>query len=313
MDPWSRAIVTAAADAAPRVVGVTAVDPERTQVALGTGYILNERYVLTHSHLYSPGDRVTVALRDGQRLEAEMAAADPLYLLAVLRLGREVECPPPVLCPQEELLPGLLVLALGSPYRSEFSLSSGSVSTPDRTIYRPERFPVDGLIVTDAAIHLGNIGGPLVDLEGRFVGINSTPMAAGLSLSIQAEVVMRLVSQMLAHGRATHPWLGFQGQPETVPPAMASLLQLPVQRGVAVGDVVDGGPGDRAGVRSLDLVVAVDGRPIASLGAARRALAERRPGDTCPLTVLRGGDLEELEMPVEEMPRLAASPWGDTA
>jgi S1-C subfamily serine protease len=242
-----------------------------------------------------------------------MAGADPLYLLAVLRLRQEIEFTEPALCPPEEVLPGLLVLALGSPYRSEFSLSSGTISTPDRTIYRPERFPVDGLIVTDAAVHLGNIGGPLVDLEGRLLGINSTPMAAGLSLSIQAEVVMRLVAQILAHGRATHPWLGFQGQPETVPPAMATLLQLPVQRGVAVGDVVDGGPGDRAGVQPLDLVVALDGRPVTSLGAARRVLAERRPGDTCPLTVLRGGGLQELEMPVEEMPRLTASPWGDNA
>lgn len=311
MDPWSRAIVTAAADAAPRVVGVTAVDPERTQVALGTGYVLDGRHVLTHAQIYSPGDRVSVALRDGQRLEAEMAAADPLYLLAVLRLRQEIDFAPPVLCPAEDLLPGLLVLALGSPYRAEFSLSSGSISTPDRTIYRPERFPVDGLIVTTAAVHLGNVGGPLVDLEGRLVGINGTPMAAGLSLAIQAEVVRRLVTQMLAYGRATHPWLGFQGQPETVPPAMANLLQLPVQRGVAVGDVVEGGPGHRAGVRPLDLVVALGGRPVTSLGAARRVLAERRPGDTCPLTVLRGGELQELGMPVEEMPRLAASPWGD--
>lgn len=312
MDPWSQVIVAASARTAPRVVGVTAVDPERTQVALGTGFVLNGRYVLTHSHIYSPGDRVTVALRDGQRLEAEMAAADPLYLLAVLRLEREIDFAAPVLTPREELLPGLLVLALGCPYQSEFSLSSGTISTPDRTIYRPERFPVDGLIVTDAAVHLGNIGGPLIDLEGRLAGINGTPMAGGLSLAVQAEVVMRLVQQMLEHGRATHPWLGFRGQPETVPPAMATLLQLPVQEGVAVTDVVEGGPGDRAGVQPLDLVVAMDGHPVTSLGAIRRTLAEHRPGESCALTVLRAGDLQELPMPVEEMPRLAATPWGDS-
>ncbi len=296
---------------APRVVSVSSVDPQQSRVALGTGLALDARHVVAHAHLYTPGDRVTVALRGGERLEAELVAADPLYLLALWRVMGSMGLEAPELTAQEDLRPGLLVAALGYPFPSEFSVSLGVIGTPDRTIYRPERFPVDGLVVTDATVHLGNVGGPLIDLEGRWVGVNTTPVANGLSLCIQAGVVKRLVGQILEHGRATHPWLGFSGQAEAVPLALAQLLQIPVQRGISVTHVEAEGPGERAGVRPLDLVVAIDGRPVASLGATRRALAELRPGESRPLTVLRGGDLRELEMPVEEMPRLESTPWTD--
>jgi len=311
MDPWSQMLVAAVETVSPRVVSVSAVDPRQTQAAFGTGVCIDGRHVLTHSPLYTPGDGLSVVFQDGQRFEAEVAAADALYYLALLRLHGEVDLGPPEAVPEKDLRAGLLVAAMGNQFGSECGVTLGTVSAPDRTIYRPERFPVDGLILTDAAIHLGNIGGPLITLEGQLVGINAIPYVNGLNLCVQAEVILRLVAQMLQYGRATHPWLGFSGQTEVMAPAMASLLELPVRRGIAVADVTPGGPGERAGVRPFDMVVRLDDRPVDTLGGVRRGLAGRRPGEAGVLTVLRGSDLRDLQMPVEEMPRLAPSPWAD--
>ncbi len=311
VDPWSRMITDAVDAVLPRVVSVSSVDAQQ-QIAVGTGLCLDHQIVVIHSRLYTPGDRLSVAFPDGQLFEAEMAAADPLYYLGVLRLHGEVDLALPDWAPAEELRPGLLVAALGNSFRGDAGVSVGVVSAPNRTVYRPERFPVDGLLLTDAMIRVQDIGGPLITLEAKLVGMNATPWVNGFSSAVHAEVLMRLVEQMLRYGRATHPWLGFSGQTEIIPPAMAALLGVPAQRGVGVGDVVDHGPGDRAGVRVFDVAVGVDGQPVDNLGAIRRRLAVRRPGDTAVLTVLRGGELLDLPMPVEEMPRLAATPWSDT-
>jgi serine protease Do len=310
MDPWS-ASITAALDAvAPRVVSVSATDPAESQVTFATGFCLDARHVVTHGRLCAPRDRLAVELPDGRRLDAELLASDPLYLLAVLRLAEEVPLPPLEVAPPTELRPGILCLALGRALPAESGVALGVVSAVDRSVYRPERFPVDGLLFTDAAVRVQDIGGPLITLEGRLLGISAAPAASGQACAVEAPVVLRLVRQMMLHGRATHPWLGFSGQTEVVPDALARLLGVPRLRGFAVASVADGGPGQRAGVRVLDLVVAADGREVDSSGRIRRVLAEHRPGEQVPLTVLRGGAFAELAITVEEIPRLSRS-WPD--
>jgi serine protease Do len=310
MDPWS-ACITAALDAVgPRVVSVSATDPAESQMTFATGLCLDDRHVVTHGRLCSPRDRLAVEFPGGRRVEAELLASDPLYLIAVLKLGEDVALPPLEPAPPEELRPGVLCLALGNALRTEAGVALGLISAVDRTVYRPERFPVDGLIVTDAAVRVQDIGGPLVTLEGRLLGISATPASVGPACAVEAPVLRRLVDQMLRFGRASHPWLGFSGQTEVVPEAMASLLGVRGLRGLAVASVADGGPGQRAGVRVLDLVVSADGRDVETAGAIRRVLAEHRPGEDVRLSVLRGGQFTDLAMPVEEIPHLTRS-WPD--
>lgn len=309
MDAISQMIVDAIERMAPHVVSVTAVDRGETRMAVGTGLALDGHHVLAHAPLCSPDDALSVAFRDGQRFEAEIVAADPLYFQAVLRLRGEVDMQPPKVAPPDAVRAGVLALALGDPFHPECSVTMGVISAADRTIYRPERFPVDGLILTDAAMHAANVGGPLISLEGDLVGVCGMPGVGGLGLAVRADVIMRLVQQMLDFGRATHPWVGFSGQPEIVSPTMATLLRLPANRGVAVSEVVKGGPGQKAGVRPFDVVVSVDQRPADSLSTVRRTMAQRRPGESAHLVVLRGADLVDLQIPVEEMPRLAETPW----
>lgn len=309
MDPWSQAITQAVAAVSPFVAQVTAVNPKEGRAAVGSGCALDHAHVVTHAPLCDPGDEITVLL-GGRKFEATLVGRDPLYLIAVLRLDGRFEPPgeaagPPWAARDAAIPPGLLCAALGDPFGLERTVALGVVSAADRTIYRPERFPVDGLMVTDAAVHPGNVGGPLISLEGRILGLNGMPWANGLSLAIQSEVVLRLCNQMIEYGAATHPWLGFSGQPEVIDPALVTLFELPARAGVVVNHVAPDGPGERAGVKPYDMVVRADGEPVPQLGAIRRTLARRRPGDTGRLLLLRGSELVEVPVVVEEIPRLS--------
>lgn len=310
MDPWSEAITQAVASVSPFVAQVTAMNPKEGRAAVGSGCAIDHMHVVTHAPLCDPGDQISVLL-GGRKFEASLVGRDPLYLIAVLRLDGRSDPPegapagPPWAAHDAAIAPGLLCVALGDPFGLERTVTLGVVSAADRTIYRPERFPVDGLIVTDAAVHPGNVGGPLVSLEGRILGLNGMPWANGLSLAIQAEVILRLCNQMIEFGAATHPWLGFSGQPEVIDPALVSLFELPARAGVVVNHVAPDGPGERAGVQTFDMVVRVDGEPVPQLGAVRRTLARRRPGEAGRLVLLRGSELIEVPIGVEEIPRLA--------
>ncbi|MDI3298666.1 MAG: trypsin-like peptidase domain-containing protein [Bacillota bacterium] len=307
MDALSEAIQRVMEATAPRLVHVASVDQAGERVAFGTGFAFDERHLVCNSQILQQ-ERVLVQLADGRERHARRIGLDPLYFLGFLELedGEAAwrEAAPVDFVPAGELKPGLAVVALGYPMGDQIEVTSGVVSGVDRTVYRPERIPVDGLVVTDAPIHPGNTGGPLLLLDGRVAGINGIPWMHGLGLAVGAPAFTRVIAQILERGEATHPWLGFSGQREVIEPEMVSLLGLPVDRGIAVRMVTENGPGARAGVQPLDLVVRVDDVPAASLGTIRQRLSLYRPGETARLTVLRGGSLLELEFPVEQVPQL---------
>jgi serine protease Do len=303
LDPWSEALVRAAEAAGPYVSHVTAVNTKERRGTVGSGIIIDHYHVATHPPVTENPDEIHVVV-GGRKLPATVVGTDPLYAFTVLRVDGRLPAGTPPWVEADSLRAGQVVVALGDPFGHDHTVTAGVISAPDRTIYRPERFPVDGVIVTDAAIHPGNTGGPLVCLDGRIAGMNGMPWAQGLFLAIQAEVLMRVANQIIEFGRATHPWLGFSGQPEVIDPTLVALFDLPAAQGVVVTEVADGGPGQRAGVQPFDMVVRVDGRPVPHLGFIRKVLAARRPGDKGILTVLRGAELIDLEVTVEEIPRL---------
>lgn len=305
MDPWSEANIRAIERARQSLVHIAAKDAKEGSVALGSATAIDNYHVVANAQFSDASDEITITTASGRKLDAHPIASDPLYFLAVLRVDGRLEANAAPLADMEGLKPGRQVLALGDPFGHGVSVTSGVISASDRTIYRPERLPVDGLIITDAAIHPGNMGGPLITLDGEIAGVNGISWSNGLGLAVQAETVWRMANQIIEYGEATHPWLGFGGEPEVVDQALVKAFGLPVDRGLAVAYVAQDGPGRRAGVQPLDLVVRVNGLPVASLGAIRRALARFRPGETSKLTVLRGGDLLDLDIRVENMPRLA--------
>jgi S1-C subfamily serine protease len=279
---------------------------ERVAAAAVAGVVLDRSHVLTTAQIVSGAERqITVQVCTGRRYEARLVAVDPLYFLSVLEVDGVLPVDPLPLAPTEEVQPGDPVVAIGNVLGHDINVTAGVVTAVDRTIYRPERLPVDGLLITDALIYPGNIGGALVRQEdGKLVGICGLPWQHGLGLAVHADVAWRIANQIIDYGQATHPWLGFSGEPEIIDQAMVQLFSLPFDRGVTVTHVAADGPGARAGVQVNDLVVRVKERQVSSLGSIRKVLALHRHGERVPLSVLRGGELIELELVVEEMPRL---------
>lgn len=298
--------LTGAVEQAKRqVVHVRALEADGDTVTFGSGVILDHTHVLTNAQVVSGGEKkVTIRTANGRKYDAQLVGVDPLYFVTVLELDGWLPYEPLPLLGIDEAATGLPVVAVGNAAGSDYNASFGIVSGVDRTIYRPERLPVDGLLITDARIHPGNAAGALVSLDGRLVGINGIPWQNGLSLCVHADVAWRVASQIMDFGQATHAWLGFSGEPEIIDQAVVDLFSLPFDRGVNVFHVASGGPGEAAGVQVGDLVVRIADRPVPSLGATRRVLSQYRHGEHVPMTVLRDDELLELQMPVREMPRL---------
>lgn len=315
MDPWSTALIAALDKVRPAVVHVHALTPSSQQLALGTGVILDNYHIIASAQVVAMDDEITITTHEGRKRRATCVGIDPLYFLAVLRLEERLEITPPVFAPDGTAPVGLHVFAVGNAFGAEPTLTNGIIAATERTVYRPphtkgsSNIPVDGLIFTTAALHPGNTGGPLCDLDGRVVAINGLPWQGGVSLAVQAGVAARVASQIIDYGYAVHPWLGFSGEADVIESMWVSLLALPADRGVVVQHVARNGPGRRAGLEEHDMVMAVDGRqPVQSVGFIRRVLATHRHGEKVPLTVLRAGEVLELQIPVEEIPRLSDPP-----
>lgn len=286
------------------VVNISALDRKDNTLTLGTGVVLDNYHVVTSGQIAGAEDEITVRLHSGRKVPGRCLAVDPLTFVAVVRVSERLPVDPPAIAPAADVRPGLGALAIGFAMGVEHTASFGIVNAGDHTVYRPERFPVDGLILTDAALHPGNAGGALVDLEARVLGLNGIPYVPGLSLALRFQVTARIANQVIEYGRATHPWLGFSGQPEVVEPALAQLLELPADRGVLVQYLNPEGPAARAGLELMDMVVRAAGQPTLHVGQIRQALAAYRPGEQVPVTVLRKGELLDLPMRVEDMPGL---------
>lgn len=310
VDPWSSALLSALDKVRPAVVHIYASTPKTGQVALGTGVVLDHYHIITSAQVVAMDDEVTIKTADGKRRPAECVGIDPLYFLAILKVEERLPVEPPTFAPAGTAPVGLHVFSVGYALGYEHTAASGIISSSERTIYRPRakgrgNLPVDGLLITNAAIHPGNAGGPLVDLEGRVVGINGLPWQGGMYLALQASVAARVASQIIDYGYAVHPWLGFSGEVDVIDTIWVDMLNLPTDRGLVVQYVQPNGPGQRAGIQEMDMVMAVDGRqPVTHGGSIRKILASRKYGDRVPVTLLRQGELMEMHLPVEEIPGL---------
>jgi 2-alkenal reductase len=277
----------------------------------GTGFAIdNSGNIVTNQHVVSGGSSFEVILANGEKREATLVGADPLSDLAVVRMEGPV--PSTVAFGDSNTLQqGQPVLAIGSPL-GEFTgtVTAGIVSALNRD------FPADSglgagegiytdLIQHDAAINPGNSGGPLFDLAGRVIGVNTlgipqsgyTPVQ-GLFFAIPANHVAHIVSQLIENGRAAYPYFGVEYQP--ISPDLAAQNDLPVDYGAYVLATVQGGPADRAGIQAGDIVLAIGDRRIQGQTTFTEALFAHSPGDTVPVTVLRGNGERQVEITLAE-------------
>lgn len=277
----------------------------RVQNSLGSGVILRpEGIIVTNNHVIDKADQITVVLSDRRELDAKVILADNKTDLAVLRVDSKDEPLPYLkLRDSDDLEVGDLVLAIGNPFGVGQTVTSGIVSALARAAEGVSDFSF--FIQTDAAINPGNSGGALISMDGRLIGVNTAIFSKsggsmGIGFAIPANMVARVVDSALHGAKIVRPWFGAAGQQVTTDLAATLGLKRPV--GVLINDIYPGGPADRAGLKSGDVIVALNGHDVAEPKALRFRVATLGIGDQATLTVMRRARKLSLRLPVEAPP-----------
>ncbi|MBN2751343.1 MAG: DegQ family serine endoprotease [Rhodospirillaceae bacterium] len=282
------------------------VPRERVERALGSGVIVGASGVIvTNNHVVDGADEITVVLADRREFPATLVGRDPKTDLAVLKIDPKSQKLPFLRFGDADSLEvGDLVLAIGNPFGLNQTVTSGIVSALARTSVGVADYGF--FIQTDAAINPGNSGGALIDMKGRLVGINSAIYSRngagsiGIGFAIPSQMVEVVSRSILSHGHAIRSWFGANG--ETVTSEVADSLGLDHPFGAIIGEVFPGGPAARAGLKSGDIVLAVNAREVADVAALRYRLATIPVGGKATLSVLRQGQRETLTAVLIEPP-----------
>ncbi|KQT86081.1 Do family serine endopeptidase [Aurantimonas sp. Leaf443] len=267
------------------------VGDKRVQ-SLGSGFVLDAAagIVVTNNHVIADADEITVNFADGHQLDAELVGTDPKTDIAVLRVKPDRPLKAVEFGDSEHLRIGDWVMAIGNPFGLGGSVSVGIVSARGRNI---NAGPYDNFIQTDAAINRGNSGGPLFDMHGRVVGINTaiispTGGSIGIGFSIPSQLAANVVGQLREFGETRRGWLGVRLQ--AVTEDIATGLGIGEARGAVVMGIVPEGPSDNGALKIGDVIVTFDGKPIATSRDLPRVVAETPVGKTVDVTVLRKAD-----------------------
>ncbi len=270
----------------------------QTVMAAGSGVIISaDGYIVTNNHVVEGSTETTVTLSSGDEYSAKIIGTDVTTDLAVIKVEADVELPFLSFGNSDELQVGETVVAIGNPLGEfEGTVTRGVVSGKNRSITIDDMTMLN-LIQTDAAINSGNSGGALLNLRGEVIGINSAKTSAigveGIAFAIPSEVVVPTVEQLIESGEVTRPMLGITGSP--VPRNNYGLPQ-----GVMVYDVLRGSSADKAGVKSSDIITAVNGNDVVSIHDINAYKAQLTAGDSMLLDIYRDGDELQIEVILEE-------------
>jgi serine protease Do len=282
----------------------------------GSGFVIEEDgYIMTNHHVIDGADQIIVRLADRREFEAELVGSDPLSDIALLKIDAE-DLPTLELGHSDELRPGEWVVAIGSPFNFEQSVTAGIVSAKGRSTNQQQYVP---FIQTDVAINRGNSGGPLLNMDGEVVGINSWILSSGggymgLSFSIPIETASAAAGQLREHGRVSRGLLGVQVGAVTREMAEALNLDRPI--GALVNDVTGGGAAEEAGIQPGDVILAFNGETVESSGDLPPLVGANPPGTRAEVLVSRNGKEKTFDVTLdalesdEEGRLLAASPEG---
>jgi S1-C subfamily serine protease len=310
LDAYSRAVTSAVGRVSPSVVNIevhqaagrTRSGEPHERRGGGSGFVFTpDGLILTNSHVVHDARRIEVTLADGRRMPATAIGDDPASDLAVVRVD-EPGLTAAALGDSQQLRVGQLVVALGSPYGFQSTVTAGVVSALGRSLRSYSGRLIDDVIQTDAALNPGNSGGPLVDSAGRVVGVNTATIlpAQGICFAIGINTAKFVASRLLRDGRIRRSYIGVSAQTVPVHRRVVRFYDLAKESGALVLSVEEDSPAKRAGLRDGDVIVALEGHPIAGVDDLHRMLADIRAGATCSLTVLRHTDKLELKIVPEE-------------
>jgi serine protease DegQ len=287
-----------------RFFGDQLPDEAQRASSLGSGVIVSTSgYVLTNHHVVEAADEIEVALADGKRLLAKVVGNDPETDLAVLRVNAE-ELPAISFGSSETLRVGDVVLAIGNPFGVGQTVTSGIVSALGRTGLGINTF--ENFIQTDAAINPGNSGGALIDASGNLVGINTAIFSRsggsmGIGFAIPVSTAKMVLDQIVKSGSVTRGWIGVEVQ-EITPP-VAESFKLGSTRGALIAGVLRGGPADKAGVKPGDVLVEVQGKPVADPAGMLNLVAALAPGQSAKVKLKRQGEEVDATVTVGRRPK----------
>ncbi len=273
------------------------------QRSLGSGVIVESRgIVLTNAHVVERATAIEVTTADGKKHKATVMGADRKTDLAVLKLSGGGPYPEANLGDSDRVKVGDWVLAIGSPFGLQQTVTAGIISAKGRSIGQG---PFDDFLQTDAAINPGNSGGPLVNMSGEVVGINSAILSrtggnVGIGFSIPVNMAKRIYTELAAKGKVTRGWLGVSIQPLTTD--LAKGFGLKDANGVLISDVVQGGPAAQAGIASGDIIVEFDRKKVDSPQELQKVVAATTPGRAVPLKIWRDKGEKTLEIKIAEAP-----------
>jgi serine protease Do len=278
-------------------------DPTPEDGGFGSGVIVREDgVILTNNHVVEGAESIDVLLPDGDRRTAKVMGTDPMTDLAVVKIeGQNLPTVP--FADSDNVQVGQWVLALGSPFGPvlQHSVTAGIVSATGRSNLRLTEY--EDFIQTDAAINPGNSGGALVDTAGRLIGINTAILSRsggfqGIGLAIPSNMARDIAQQLMASGRIVRGYLGAAIQDVNTP--LARALKMGDQRGVLIGNVEPGSPGDEAGLKTGDVVLKLDDTAVKTSADLRHRVASLAPGTVTRLSVLRDGSEKTLAVTLAE-------------
>jgi S1-C subfamily serine protease len=305
LDAYSTVVTSVAERVLPSVASLRVSKRVRGYQAFGAGSavaITPDGFMVTSAHVVEDAVRGSASLTDGSELDFQVVGRDPLSDLAVIRAsGADLEAVR--LGDADQLRVGQLVVALGNPMGLAGSVTAGVVSALGRSFTtssgRAARV-VENVIQTDAALNPGNSGGALVDGRGRMVGVNTAVAGFGLGLAVPINTTTRrIIVALMREGRFRRAYFGIAGGRRPLPPRVARAAGR--NAGLEVVEVLPGSPAARAGLRREDLLIEVDGMPVADAGDLQRLMVDEAIGRPLPVRVFRGGDLLDLTVVPAEL------------
>jgi len=278
----------------------------RKATSLGSGFVIDASgYIVTNNHVIEDADEITVRLHDNTELKATLVGTDDKTDLALLKVEPKTPLVAVDWGDSDETRIGDWVLAIGNPFGLGGSVTAGIVSARQRDI---NAGPYDDFIQTDASINRGNSGGPMFNMDGKVIGINTAIYSpsggsVGIGFAIPSNLARNVVAQLKNFGHARRGWLGVRIQ--SVSEELAEGLRLPSVTGALVANVTQGGPADAAGIKQGDVILEFNGRAIDEMRKLPRAVAETAINETVPVVIWRQGERKTMDVVVGELDEAA--------
>jgi S1-C subfamily serine protease len=309
LDAYSRAVVATAEKVSPSVVKIDVqqrLDSGRfARAGSGSGFIFTpDGFILTNSHVVHGAARLEVALTDGRSYDAQLIGDDPDTDLAVVRIHAS-DLVPVTLGESASLRVGQVAIAVGNPYGFQCTVTAGIVSALGRSFRSQSGRLIDNVIQTDAALNPGNSGGPLVNSRGEVIGVNTAVIlpAQGICFATPVDTAQFVAGYLMRDGKFHRAYIGVAGQNIDLHRRLVRFHQLTTGTGVLVISVEKGSPAAAARLEEGDVIVALDGRPIATIDDLHRMLTPDKIGTTSSLTILRRSQKLNVEISPQYLQR----------